>query len=118
MPTIDEFLSKLEPERRSALEDLREKIRSAVPEATETIAYGVPAFKLDGRPLVSYGAARDHCSFYVQSPDVVTAHKEILAGFHTSGATVHFTPADPIPKELVRELVAARVRELRPFEPQ
>lgn len=109
--SVEEFLVALPEEQRAALEQLRGVIRAAVPEATEGINYGVPAFKLHGRPLVSYGAGKAHCSFYVQSPQVMEAHAEELAGFRTSKGTVTFTLDAPIPADLVRRLVRARVAE-------
>ena len=68
-------------------------------------------FRLDGKNLVSYAAARDHCSFYVQSPAVMEAHAAELAGFKTSKGTVNFTPDKPIPPEIVTKLVRARIAE-------
>ena len=109
--TIDEFLAALPEAQHQALEHLRSVIREAAPQASEAVAYGVPAFKLDGRPFVSFGSAKDHCSFYVQSPEVMQAHAEELAGFRTAKGTVHFTPDKPIPDDLVRRLVAARIAE-------
>ena len=47
----------------------------------EGIGYGVPAFKYRSRPLVSFGAGKQHCSFYVQSPAVLDAHRDELAGY-------------------------------------
>ena len=111
-PEVEAFLAALPPERRAALEDLRRKIHDAVPEATETIGYGVPAFKLRGRPLVSYGAGKQHCSFYVQSPAVMEAHAEMLAGYRTSKGTVHFSPDAPLPDGIVASLVQARIAEI------
>ena len=111
-PEVEAFLTSLSPERRAALEDLRRHIRGAAPDATEAIGYGVPAFKLRGRPLVSYGAGKEHCSFYVQSPAVMEAHADQLAGFRTSKGTVHFAPDEPIPEQLVTRLVRARIAEL------
>ena len=109
--SIDEFLVKVPPDKRAALEDLRQVIRGAAPDATELINYGVPMFRLNGKNLVSYAAARDHCSFYVQSPAVMEAHAAELAGFKTSKGTVNFTPAKPIPSELVTKLVRSRIAE-------
>ena len=109
--TVDEFLSQVPEPQRAALEDLRETIRAAAPGATELINYGVPMFRLDGRNLVSYAAAKDHCSFYVQSPAVMEAHAADLASFKTSKGTVTFTPDHPIPPELVTKLVRARIAE-------
>ena len=109
--SVEEFLATVPPDKRAALEDLREVIRGVAPGATELINYGVPMFRLDGKNLVSYAAAKDHCSFYVQSPAVMEAHATELAGFKTSKGTVNFTPDKPIPAELVTKLVKARIAE-------
>ena len=110
-PTIDDFLAAIPEKQRAALEDLRQKIRAAVPDATESINYGVPAFKLNGRPLVSLGAAKNHCAFYVQSPAVMEAHVKDLQGYETTKGSVHFSPGKPIPAALVTKLVKARIAE-------
>ena len=109
--TVDEFLSEVPEPQRAALEDLRKTIKAAAPSATELINYGVPMFRLDGRNLVSYATAKDHCSFYVQSPVVMEAHAADLASFKTRKGTVTFTPDHPIPPELVTKLVKARIAE-------
>jgi uncharacterized protein YdhG (YjbR/CyaY superfamily) len=109
--SVEEFLAAVPEPQRSALEDLRKVIRSAAPGATELINYGVPMFRLDGRNLVSFAAAKDHCSFYVQSPAVVEAHAAELKGFKTTKGSVSFTPGKPIPPALVTKLVEARIAE-------
>lgn len=109
--SVDEFLAAVPPDKRAALEDLRKVIRAAAPEATELINYGVPMFRLNGRNLVSYAAAKDHCSFYVQSPAVMEAYAADLTGFKTSKGTVNFTADKPIPPALVTKLVKARIAE-------
>jgi uncharacterized protein YdhG (YjbR/CyaY superfamily) len=109
--SVEEFLAAVPPDKRAALEDLRAVIRQAAPDATELINYGVPMFRLDGKNLVSYAAARDHCSFYVQSPAVLEAHADELTGFKTSKGTVNFTPDKPIPAATVTRIVKARILE-------
>ena len=113
-PEVDAFLARLPDDQRAALESLRRMIRAAVPAATEAISYGVPAFKLNGRPLVSYGAGKAHCAFYVQSPAVMEAHAAELTAYETSKGTVRFDPANPLPADLVETLVRARVTEIHP----
>ena len=108
---IDSFLAGQPAEVRGALEDLRRTIATAAPDAVEGIGYGVPAFKYRSRPLVSFGAGKQHCSFYVQSPAVLDAHRDELAGYETSKGTIHFTPAKPLPAALVTTLVRARMAE-------
>ena len=108
---IDTFLAGLPKETREALDDLRRVIAKAAPEAVEGISYGVPAFKYRGRPLVSFGAGKDHCSFYVQSPAVMEAHGDELEGYHTAKGTIRFQPGVPLPAALVTKLVKARIAE-------
>lgn len=108
---VDAFLAALPDDTRTALQRLRELIARAAPEAVETIAYGVPAFKYRGRPLVSFGAGKGHCAFYVQSPAVMDAHRDELQGYDTSKGTIRFVPDGPLPAELVTKLVRARLAE-------
>jgi uncharacterized protein YdhG (YjbR/CyaY superfamily) len=92
---IDDFLMKVPADKRAALTKLRKTIKAAAPKATELINYGVPMFRLDSKNLVSYAAAANHCSFYVQSPAVMRA----------------FAADKPIPAALVTRLVKARIAE-------
>jgi uncharacterized protein YdhG (YjbR/CyaY superfamily) len=108
---IDALLAGLPEEVRDALESLRRTIAAAAPDSVEGIGYGVPAFKYRGRPLVSFGAAKDHCAFYVQSPAVMDAHRNELAGYDTAKGTIRFAPDKPLPKRLVTKLVKARMAE-------
>lgn len=108
--THDCFLAAVPEPARSALQKLREQIRAAAPEAEEYIGYGVPAFRQNGA-LVSYGAAKEHLSFYVQSPKVMEAFAVDLTAFKTSKGAVAFTPDKPIPATLVKKLVKARLAE-------
>jgi len=108
---VDDVLAGLPSDQRAALEKLRATIARAAPDAVEAISYGVPAFKYRGRPLVSFGAARNHCALYVQSPAVMTAHADALAGYDTSKGTVRFAADSPLPDDLVTTLVKARLAE-------
>jgi uncharacterized protein YdhG (YjbR/CyaY superfamily) len=108
---IDAHVATLPEDVRLALDALRQTIRSAAPEAVEAFSYGAPAFKYRGRPLVSYNAAKHHCSLYVMSPAVVVSHRDELGAFDTSKGTIRFTPDAPLPKALVTKLVRARMAE-------
>ena len=108
---VDHVLAALPEDARTALAALRRTIAAAAPEAVESISYGVPAFKYRGRPLVSFGAAKNHCSLYVQSPAVMEAHRDELASYDTSKGTVRFAPGAPPPDALVTKLVQARMAE-------
>ena len=111
---VDAFLAALPDDVRVALEDLRQVIAAAAPDAVQTISYGVPAFKYRGRPFVSYGAGKSgkgHCAFYVQSPAVMAAHSDELRGYDTSAGTIRFAASERLPADLVTRLVRARMAE-------
>jgi len=110
MKTIDEYLATVPDDQRAALERLRRIIRAAVPRAEECISYQVPAFRLDGRMLVWFGAAKKHCSFFPGT--VLASFKRELRDFSTSKGTVRFQPDRPLPATLVRKLVKARIARL------
>ncbi len=110
-PDVVNFLNDLPEDIRAALLALREMIGAAAPEAEERIGYGTPAFYYKKRPLVSYGAAKNHCAFYVQSPAVMDAHKDVLVGYDISKGTVRFQADTPLPAPLVETLVKARIAE-------
>ena len=108
---IDTFLTAIPEPQRTTLEKLRATIRSAAPEAEEVINYGVPMFRLGGKNLVSFGAAKTHCAFYVQSPAVMEALADELEAYDTLKGTIRFTPDKPIPAALVKKIVKARIAE-------
>jgi uncharacterized protein YdhG (YjbR/CyaY superfamily) len=108
--TIDEYLAALSAHKRAALEKLRRAIKAAAPKATECISYQVPAFRLNGRMLVSFGAAAKHCAFYPGAYPIA-AHKVALKYFDTSKGTIRFQPDKPLPSALVRKLVKVRIAE-------
>lgn len=108
---IDGYLRGLDEDKRAALEQLRQAIRTAAPKAVECICYGLPAFRLNGRPLAAFGAAADHCAFYPMSGSTVAAHANELKAYGTSKGTIRFQPDKPLPTALVRKLVRARIAE-------
>ncbi len=115
--TIDEYLAQLPPGKRAALQWLRRHIKAAAPAAEECISYGIPAFRLNGRLLVHFGAAARHCSFYPGA--VVESFRDELREYDTSKGTVRFPPDAPPPAALVRKLVLAQAaRRARPSKTQ
>lgn len=108
---ISEYLAELPPAQRAALQKLRKAILAAAPGAEECISYKLPAFRLNGKALVAFGAATNHCAFYPMSARTVGQHKAELSRFETSKAAILFTPETPLSATLVRKLVKARIAE-------
>jgi uncharacterized protein YdhG (YjbR/CyaY superfamily) len=109
--TIDEYLAGVSDPQRVALEKLRKSIKAAAPKAEEYIGYGLAAFRLDGKPLVAFGATATHCAFYPMSATTVESHKDDLRDYQTSKGTIRFAVDKPLPAALVRKLVKARIAE-------
>lgn len=108
--THDEYLAALGVDQRRALEKLRKDIKAAAPKAEECISYGIPGFRLNGKLLVSYGAAAKHCAFYPGS--TLQAFAKEMKDYDTSGkGTIRFAPDKPLPSALVRKIVKARIAE-------
>lgn len=110
--TIDDYLEALPADQRAALEKIRATIRAAAPDSVESISYDVPAFKYKKRPLIYFGAAKNHCALYGSLSAVIEAHKEELRPFATSKGTIRFTVDKPIPGALVKKLVKAQMSEI------
>jgi uncharacterized protein YdhG (YjbR/CyaY superfamily) len=109
---VDDYLSRVPEDARAALEKLRGMIKAAAPDATEGISYQVPTFKHQGRPLVGFGAAKDHCALYVMSPEVMSAHAAELERYETGKGSIRFPTGKPLPPPLVSKLVRARMAEI------
>ena len=109
--TIDEYLAAVSDDQRAVLEKLRKTIRAAAPQAEECISYGLAAFRLNGKPLVGFGASAKHCAFYPMNGSTVAAFKNELKNYDTSKGTIRFSVSKPLPAALVRKLVKARIAE-------
>ncbi|MCL4709393.1 DUF1801 domain-containing protein [bacterium] len=107
---VDAYLASVPKALRTVLENLRKIIKAAAPKAEEVISYQIPTYKYHG-PLVHFVARASYCSFIAVSKTVVEKFKDELAGFDTSGTTIHFTAENPLPAALVKKIVKARVVE-------
>ncbi len=108
--SVDDYLAALAPEVQATLQNLRETIKAAAPEAEEVISYQIPTYKYHGS-LVHFMAARHHCSLIAVSKSVLETLQSDLAGYKVSGTTIRFTVEKPLPATLVTRIVQARMQE-------
>lgn len=106
--TVDEYLAAQPEPQRSILEQLRQVIKKAAPEALEVISYSMPAYKQLG--MVAYfAAAKNHYGLYIM-PRVLQAFQNRLGAYKLSKATIQFPWNTPLPRELVTEIIRYAVR--------
>jgi uncharacterized protein YdhG (YjbR/CyaY superfamily) len=106
---VDAYLAVLEEPKRSTLEALRRSILTVVPDADECISYGMPAFRVGGKVVAGFAAFKNHLAYVPHSGAVLAGLGERLEGYeHTSGS-LHFPIDEPLPDDLVRSLVDAKL---------
>ena len=105
---VDEYLRRIEEPKRSTLEALRRTILEIVPDAEQVISYKVPAFRVDGRIVAGFAAFKDHLSYLPFSGSVLPELASELEGYTMTKSALHFPVDRPLPKTLVRKLIAAR----------
>jgi uncharacterized protein YdhG (YjbR/CyaY superfamily) len=110
--TIDEYLATVDADKRAALQKLRKAIQSIAPKSEECFSYGLPAFRLNGKPIAAFAAAAKHCAYYPMSGSVIAALKEELKDYETSKGAIRFQADKPLPATLVRKLLKARLAEI------
>lgn len=109
---VDEYMSHLPEDRRVVMEQLRSTIRAAAPDATEAIAYNMPAFRLAGRFLVSYEAFQHHYSLFAWSDAMLAELGDELRAHAVGKGTIRFQADEPISLGLVARIVRTRIREV------
>ncbi|TXI77026.1 MAG: hypothetical protein E6Q44_14440 [Flavobacteriales bacterium] len=105
----DDYMAVLPAGQRIALERLRKQILAAAPDADDHFGYGLPGFKYNGHPMLYIGAAKNHCALYGSVP---VGFKERLKDFTVSKGTIQFTPENPLPAVLVKDIVKAKCAEI------
>ena len=117
--SVDEYLAALPDDRRVVMEELRRTVNAAAPEATETIAYNMPALRSHGGQfLVSYDAYKKHYSLFPASDAVLRVLGDELRPHLKGSGTIQFPAHEPLPTELIRTIVEIRVSENAAVRPR
>jgi uncharacterized protein YdhG (YjbR/CyaY superfamily) len=107
------YYASLPPAVRTRMKTIRDMVRDIAPDAVEVFSYGIPGFRLDGKPLVWYAAFKHHTSLYPKTASIRKAHAAALKDYKMSTGTVQFPLDKPLPVALIKRLVKARRAELR-----
>jgi uncharacterized protein YdhG (YjbR/CyaY superfamily) len=108
---IDEYLDGLDEPKRSTLSRLRRDILAVVPDAEQCISYAVPGFKVAGKTIAGFAAFKNHLSYLPHSGSVFPELAEELARYEKSSGALRFPIDQPLPSELVKKLIAVRLRQ-------
>lgn len=109
--TIDGYIADYPEKVQAILQEVRRTIADEVPAATEAIAYGIPTFKLRGKNLVHFGAYKNHIGFY-PTPSALDAFTEELSVYASGKGSAQFPLSEPMPLDLIREIVRFRVTQI------
>ena len=108
---VDAYLREVEEPKRSTLETLRRTILEIVPQAEQVISYRVPAFRVDGKTVAGFAAFKDHLSYLPFSGSVLRQLADELDGYTMTKSSLHFAVDRPLPKLLVKKLLAIRLAD-------
>ena len=108
---IDEYLKNFPSEVQEKLQQIRSLVQKLAPTAIETISYGMPTFKLNGKNLVHFAGYKSHIGFY-PTPSGITNFEKELSVYKTSKGTAQFKINDEIPEKLIEKIVKFRIEEI------
>ncbi len=109
---VDEYLRGVEEPKRSTLQMLRRMILEVIPEAEPVISYGLPAFRIQGETVAGFAAFRNHLSYLPFSGAVLAQLADELEDYTMTKSSLHFPIDRPLPKTLVKRLIAVRLEEI------
>ncbi|HEY5169346.1 MAG TPA: DUF1801 domain-containing protein [Thermoleophilia bacterium] len=109
---IDEYLRAVDEPKRGTLQALRRTILEIVPDAEQGISYRVPAFRIRGKVVAGFAAFKDHLSYLPFSGSVLGQLGDELRDYTMTKSALHFPVDHPLPKEIVRKLIAVRLAEI------
>lgn len=110
MINVEAYIQKFPTDVGLKLKQIRKLILEAAPNAEESISYGMPAYKLNRKPLVYFAGYKNHIGFYA-TPSGHEKFKQKLSGFKQGKGSVQFSNQQDLPLELIREIIKFRVEE-------
>lgn len=109
--TIDEYIAAFPEEVQGTLQQIREAIQEAAPDAEESISYDMPTFNLNGTYLIYFAGWKKHIALYPVDGKIANELSEELMEYKGTKGSVHFPLNKPMPFDLIRKIVALRIAE-------
>jgi uncharacterized protein YdhG (YjbR/CyaY superfamily) len=107
--TVDEYIKDFSEDVQNILSEIRRTILEIAPQAEESISYGMPAYKLNGKPLVYFASYKNHIGFYA-TPSGHAAFEKELAKYKQGKGSVQFPIDKPMPLKLIAKIVEYRIK--------
>ena len=108
----EEYILQFPKDVQIILKKIRETVLKTTPNAIESISYGMPAFKLNGKPLVYFAGYKNHIGFYAL-PSGTEAFKKELLNYKTGKGSIQFPLDKEMPWKLIEEIVRFRAKEIQ-----
>ena len=108
--SVEAYIESFPKDLQWLLNQVREVVKKNAPKATESIAYGMPAYKTNSKPLVYFAGFKNHIGFYA-TPTGHEAFQEALSQYKQGKGSVQFPLDQPIPFDLIAQIVLFRVNE-------
>jgi len=112
MSVMDDYLKQQPAAQKSELERIRKIVKEVVPEATEGISYGIPAFKFNDKYLIGFATFKDHLSIFPGAMPVDLL-KNKLSEYVTSKGTIQFTLEKPLSETLIKEILVISLANIK-----
>jgi uncharacterized protein YdhG (YjbR/CyaY superfamily) len=112
MSVIDDYLKNVPPIQKATLEHIRTLVKQLAPTAEEVISYGMPGFKLNHRYMLGFAAFKDHLSLFPTSQPMSLLSQDVHDKFVTSKGTLQFTPEDPLPDSVIKQIIQERIKDI------
>lgn len=109
--SIDEYIATFTEDVQKVLQEIRAVIRSAAPEAVETISYDIPTFNLNGTYLIYFAGWKKHVALYPVTGKISEVLTTELSGYKGTKGSVHFPLNKPMPLDLIRRITELRIAE-------
>jgi len=112
MTVIDNYLKKIEPAKRKHLERIRTIAKQIVPDAEEVISYGMPTLQHKGKSFLGFDTHANHVGIYPYGGEEIEVFKDKLSAFGLSRGTIKVPYDQPIPENLLKEIIEHRIQRL------